>query len=1073
MLETRAGVDGFYPLRKGRIFLFKFFVLVMIVFSSVFPAAGYTALAQQNNGSWYEVRSIHTQKYGLGDPQGMVFSPAANAFLAWDRDNSVTGITMNEHGLDAGGLNIPVDDAGNLAFNEGMESLFVLDSGDTRIREFSVDENGLPRPSMGADQSFDFQAARLRAARGMAFDPRNGRLFILNEAGNQIVVVTPGGASGFNANTASREGRIQRIDLNAFGYTDLNGIALNPNNGNLFLSDPAGHQLYEISQSGNTISTYDLSSLQLVDLRSMVFAPSVDATDDPARMDLFILDSGTTVATADALTSAAGTESTSGRIIELALNAATAAPSNLLPTMLVNTINTSKTAWSPSSPDTAGVAYWPAHNTLLMSDSEVDEIPAYWAGKNVYESTLSGSLVSTCTTSPAFSNEPTGVSVNPNNNHIFFSDDDLHRIFEVNPGPDGKYCTSDDTVTSASTASFGLGDSEDVSYGNNTLFIAGGTDAEVYMFGLGANGVIGGGDDGSMTHFDTYSMGFRDLEGVVYNPDRGTLFIVSTATTDTYLGEVTTSGTLVNAYNLSYLGTTPRSAVAYGPSSQNSSIKNVYIADRGVDNATSSTENDGRVWEISLMREATITNVTSGVQNRAYGIGTAIPITVTFSENVIVTGTPQLTLETGSVNRISNYTSGSGTDTLTFLYTVQAGDSSPDLDYVSSTALFLGSGATIKDQSNDNAVLTLPAPGKAGSLGANKAIVIDGVVPVLSSFTRQNPTNATTSADILVWRVTFNEAVKNVNAADFTVQGLTGNVLTDVAPVTTSTYDLTVSGGDLPDYNGIVGLNLSGAQDVQDLGGNPLPAGEPTNDETYTMSNIIMPLPADWVGGVTVTSNKNIVSVGRPHIGAEVASYDGFAQGSLSAYVPMLFKKAYGTYNSALYVQNVHASSLATVTIKYYDSEGILQCTKNDTIPALSSKGYWLPTETCNSGSLNDGFVGGAVVTSNQPIVAVGRPHVGSEIMTYDGFTGGSLTSYIPMLFKGAYGGSYNSAFYIQNVNASNQASITIKYYDSEGVLQCTKADTIKPLASKGYWVPSATCDSGSLPAGWVGGVVV
>ncbi|MGE5377764.1 MAG: choice-of-anchor Q domain-containing protein, partial [Bacteroidota bacterium] len=126
-----------------------------------------------------------------------------------------------------------------------------------------------------------------------------------------------------------------------------------------------------------------------------------------------------------------------------------------------------------------------------------------------------------------------------------------------------------------------------------------------------------------------------------------------------------------------------------------------------------------------------------------------------------------------------------------------------------------------------------------------------------------------------------------------------------------------------------------------------------------------VPLPDGWVGGVSISSDKKVVSVGRPHIGAEVASYDGFAQGSLSAYVPMLFKKAYGTYNSALYVQNVHASNLATVTIKYYDSEGILQCTKNDTIPALSSKGYWLPTETCNSGSLNDGFVGGAVVTSN------------------------------------------------------------------------------------------------------------
>ncbi|MGE5375103.1 MAG: choice-of-anchor Q domain-containing protein [Bacteroidota bacterium] len=361
--------------------------------------------------------------------------------------------------------------------------------------------------------------------------------------------------------------------------------------------------------------------------------------------------------------------------------------------------------------------------------------------------------------------------------------------------------------------------------------------------------------------------------------------------------------------------------------------------------------------------------------------------------------------------------------------------------------------------------------GSKCDLGAYEFIP-DVIPPTLLSFTRQVPTTSTTSADVLVFRATFSESVAQVDSADFVVNGTTTATVTNVASNSPSTYDVTVSGGDLATFNGVVGLNLSGTQNIKDLYGNPLAAGEPATDQTYTVSNTLQPLPAEWVGGVTVTSNKNIVSVGRPHIGAEVASYDGFAQGSLTSYVPMLFKKAYGTYNSALYVQNV-ASSLATITVKYYDSDGNLKCTDNDTVAPLSSKGYWVPTVACDSGSLLDGWVGGAVVTSDQPIVAVGRPHVGSEVMTYDGFTGGSNTSYIPMLFKGAYGGSYNSAFYIQNVDTSNVATITIKYYDSEGVLQCTKADTINPLASKGYWVPSATCDSGSLPAGWVGGVVV
>jgi hypothetical protein len=272
-------------------------------------------------------------------------------------------------------------------------------------------------------------------------------------------------------------------------------------------------------------------------------------------------------------------------------------------------------------------------------------------------------------------------------------------------------------------------------------------------------------------------------------------------------------------------------------------------------------------------------------------------------------------------------------------------------------------------------------------------------------------------------------------------------------------------------YSFMVPYNWSGTVTPSKTGFTFSPTGIPYSNLTTDQPN--QNYTASWVGGISISSDRNIVAVGRPHVGAEVASYDGFKQGSLTSYVPMLFKNAYGSYNSALYVQNVDSSNTANITVKYYDSDGLLKCTRTDTISPLASKGYWMPTETCNSGSLPAGWVGGAVVTSDKPIVAVGRPHVGTEVMTYNGFTEGSLATYIPMLFKGAYGGSYNSAFYIQNVNDSLPASITIKYYDSAGLLQCTKADTIQPLASKGYWVPTATCDTGSIPAGWIGGVVV
>ncbi len=236
--------------------------------------------------------------------------------------------------------------------------------------------------------------------------------------------------------------------------------------------------------------------------------------------------------------------------------------------------------------------------------------------------------------------------------------------------------------------------------------------------------------------------------------------------------------------------------------------------------------------------------------------------------------------------------------------------------------------------------------------------------------------------------------------------------------------------------------------------------------QDYTASNA-------WYGSVSITSDRNVVAVGRPHVGSRVMTYGSFASGSPTSYLPMLFKNAWGgSYDSAYYVQNVDSAHDAHVTVRYYDTAGNLSCTKPvDTIPPLSSHGTWVPSEPASC--LPVGWVGGAVVTSEDyPIVTVARPHVGSAVMTYNGFAAGSTTAYLPMLFKNSFGGSYDSAFYVQNLDDSHDAHVTIQYYDTGGNLTCTKpVDTIPPLSSHGTWVPSEPVDC--LPVGWVGGAVV
>src|SRR5204863_5226931 len=102
------------------------------------------------------------------------------------------------------------------------------------------------------------------------------------------------------------------------------------------------------------------------------------------------------------------------------------------------------------------------------------------------------------------------------------------------------------------------------------------------------------------------------------------------------------------------------------------------------------------------------------------------------------------------------------------------------------------------------AVVTDPAGNSTNSNSIE--VIVDNTAPTLTTVARQTPATSPTNADSLVFRVTFNEAVSNVDTADFIVTGGTTATVTTVAAVSTGVYDITVSGGNLAGFNGTVGL---------------------------------------------------------------------------------------------------------------------------------------------------------------------------------------------------------------------------------------------------------------------------
>jgi hypothetical protein len=205
-----------------------------------------------------------------------------------------------------------------------------------------------------------------------------------------------------------------------------------------------------------------------------------------------------------------------------------------------------------------------------------------------------------------------------------------------------------------------------------------------------------------------------------------------------------------------------------------------------------------------------VTNVTSPTANGTYGVGASISITVTFSKAVNVTGTPQLALNSGGT---AAYASGSGTATLTFTYIVAAGQSSADLDYTSASALTLN-GGTITTVSNGQAVsLTLPTPAAAGSLGANKNLVIDTVAATVAGVSSPTPNGTYGIGASISITVTFNKAVAVTGAPQLTLNSGGTATYASGTGTATLTFTYTVAAGQTSsdlDYTSASALTLNG-----------------------------------------------------------------------------------------------------------------------------------------------------------------------------------------------------------------------------------------------------------------------
>ena len=203
-----------------------------------------------------------------------------------------------------------------------------------------------------------------------------------------------------------------------------------------------------------------------------------------------------------------------------------------------------------------------------------------------------------------------------------------------------------------------------------------------------------------------------------------------------------------------------------------------------------------------------------------YGLGDNIDVTVTFSEAVTVSGTPEMVLMVGSSTSRVTFSSGSGNAALVFTYTVQAGDSDADGVSIAADVLAQDGGSTIRDTAGNNATLTHAV------VDADSANAVETTAPTVS-MVEITSTGSYVLDSVIEVTVTFTEAVTVDTTGGtphiiLTVGSTPRDTIFDTGTGNTLVFTYTVQVGD-SDGDGVEivadALRLNGGT-IQDAAGN-------------------------------------------------------------------------------------------------------------------------------------------------------------------------------------------------------------------------------------------------------------
>ena len=275
-------------------------------------------------------------------------------------------------------------------------------------------------------------------------------------------------------------------------------------------------------------------------------------------------------------------------------------------------------------------------------------------------------------------------------------------------------------------------------------------------------------------------------------------------------------------------------AVFDGPGNGNLAVSSTTVIN-AVSSATPPT-----VTGVALTSDPT--NATYG-----YGIGDAIEATVTFSEAVDITGTPQLGLDFAGTEKAANCTAATNTTTMVCSYEVVADDVAPNGIAIAANKLTLNGGTITATGST-----TITADLDHVALAIDAGHKIDGIRPTLVTTGNDAPRMSTDGTKMIL---TFSEDISSVDRTKITIMAGGDVASTSAASAAGTTVELALTTAlTATTTNLTVALSADAVEDAAANGNLAVSAA--------AVTNAVVTTTAPTVTSVELTATNTIYAIG-------------------------------------------------------------------------------------------------------------------------------------------------------------------------------------------------------------------